>query len=63
MVEYKKFLAEKVLNEKEPVSQPLGKHGAHELTLDQVTYRSLSRALNVHSNLSKQYVINGVNVY
>ncbi|KAK2753142.1 hypothetical protein FQN54_007967 [Arachnomyces sp. PD_36] len=35
--EYKKYLAEKVLNEKEPV-----------------TYRSLSRALNVHSNLSKQ---------
>lgn len=57
--EYSDYLAINVLNEQQlvclwlwvpcPLSQA-------SLTLDQVSYRSLSRALKVHSNLAKQYV-------
>ncbi|KGY15578.1 hypothetical protein PABG_11571 [Paracoccidioides brasiliensis Pb03] len=56
---YKKYLAEKVINEQEIVSSQQPQMAAsntrsNALKNDQVTYRSLSRALKVHSNLAKR---------
>lgn len=55
-VNYKRYLAENVLSERRVV-RIIHTHAIVKiLTAGQVTYRLLSRALKVHSNLAKQSV-------
>lgn len=59
VADYKKYLAENVLNERRTVRPYLQcQHGIQRSKLTsrllQVTYRSLSRALRVHCTLAKQ---------
>lgn len=52
--DYVEYLAVNVLNEQQLVhAYPRPIHDV-SLTFDQVSYRSVSRALKVHSNLAKQ---------
>jgi hypothetical protein len=53
---YKRFLAERVLNEQQTVSKHWYIEYIAPTDVPEVTYRSLSQALKVHSNLAKQYV-------
>ena len=54
MDEYKKYLADRLLSEEQPVSIVRSYYLNTKAKLVQVTYRLLSRALDVHVNTAKE---------